>query len=348
MSESPAKKARPLRADNPQIGAVPLSTRPYILAPTFPSPALPPTAVLSQSLSIATPNTENVPSLSTTPTPTKTTVIQPLPQSYSSGKNLSSSQPTPPSHNPLTKTTQTPGNVTKPSSASPVLSTILSPSTDTQHNSSASPSTTVSASTTSAAAIVSASTNTAHEGETSTPTDPIATTHINNTSRSVDSSNVLQMRRDRANRPVAPVPVLDWIVPHDPQVQTDTYTQVKTATERLRPTIVLAEEARKMYAERAMMNGYAMNVAIGIQLLAGSLTTAISALVTGREITIVLPILGAISTLTAAFLTRARGSNGPEQSLMVARDLEQFIRECKAFLVDFGSDTDKRGTEAEE
>ncbi|PBK63614.1 hypothetical protein ARMSODRAFT_942001 [Armillaria solidipes] len=145
------------------------------------------------------------------------------------------------------------------------------------------------------------------------------------------------MRRDRANRPVAPVPVLDWIVPHEPQAQV-----VKTATERLRPTIVLAEEARKMYAERAMMNGYAMNVAIGIQLLAGSLTTAISALVTGREITIVLPILGAISTLTAAFPTRARGSNEPEQSLMVARDLEQFIRECKAFLVDFGSDTDKR------
>ncbi|PBK98546.1 hypothetical protein ARMGADRAFT_580335 [Armillaria gallica] len=120
---------------------------------------------------------------------------------------------------------------------------------------------------------------------------------------------------------------------------------MKTAAERLRPTIVLAEEARKMYAERAMMNGYAMNVAIGIQLLAGSLTTAISALVTGREITIVLPILGAISTITAAFLTKARGSNEPEQSLMVARDLEQFIRECKAFLVDFASsdeDAEKR------
>ncbi len=47
---------------------------------------------------------------------------------------------------------------------------------------------------------------------------------------------------------------------------------MKTAAERLRPTIVLAEEARKMYAERAMMNGYAMNVAIGksIPLLNGS------------------------------------------------------------------------------
>ncbi len=251
MSESPVRKARPMRADNPQAGAVHLSTTsarvdsPYLLVPTFPSPALPPTAVLSQSLkgvSIATPNTDNVPSLSTTPAmpaPTRTTVIQPLPQSYSSDNNPSSSQPTPPSHSPraaLTKTTQTPGNVTTPSSASPktlVLSTILSPSTavtDTQHNSSASPSTTVSASTTSTAAIVSASTNTAREGETSTFTkssDPIvqgsthipptqtctSAQHINNTSRSVDPSNILQMRRDRANRPLPPAPNLDWIVP---------------------------------------------------------------------------------------------------------------------------------------
>ncbi|KAK0218754.1 hypothetical protein IW262DRAFT_1483193 [Armillaria fumosa] len=230
---------------------------------------------------------------------------------------------------------------------------------DTQHNSSASPSTTISASTTSTAALVSASTNTARGSETSTfekPSGPIATTvqeptsippaqtctssqHINNTSRSANSSNILQMRHDRANRPLAPAPTLDWIVlqatafSSSDQLahlkQTDRHTQVKTAAERLRPTIVMSEEARKMYAERAMMNGYAMNVAIGIQLLVSSLTTAISALVTGREITIVLPIL--------AFLTKARGSTEPEQSLMAARDLEQFIRECKAFLVDFGS-----------
>ncbi|KAK0502330.1 hypothetical protein EDD18DRAFT_687446 [Armillaria luteobubalina] len=94
------------------------------------------------------------------------------------------------------------------------------------------------------------------------------------------------MRRDRVNRPPAPAPNLEWIVP-----QTDRHAQVKTAAERLRPTIVLAEEARKMYAERAMMNGYAMNAAIGIQLLVGSLTTAVLVLVTRRKITIILPIL---------------------------------------------------------
>ncbi|KAK0200349.1 hypothetical protein DFS33DRAFT_1266496, partial [Desarmillaria ectypa] len=120
----------------------------------------------------------------------------------------------------------------------------------------------------------------------------------------------------------------------------------KTVEERVLPTVIAAEEERKKYAQRAMMKGYAMNVAIGVQLLVGSLTTAISALVTGREVRAysVLDLnhnfLGAISTLTAAFLTRTRGSNEPERSLMVAKDLEQFIQECKALLVDCGSSTE--------
>ncbi|PBK63651.1 hypothetical protein ARMSODRAFT_894097 [Armillaria solidipes] len=114
---------------------------------------------------------------------------------------------------------------------------------------------------------------------------------------------------------------------------------VKSVEERMLPTIIAAEVERKKYVERAMMKGYTMNIAIGIQLLVGALTTAISALVTGHECSSFF-LLGGISTLTAAFLTRARGSNEPERSLMVAKDLEQFIRECKAFLVDFGSSTE--------
>ncbi|KAK0502331.1 hypothetical protein EDD18DRAFT_1065282, partial [Armillaria luteobubalina] len=121
----------------------------------------------------------------------------------------------------------------------------------------------------------------------------------------------------------------------------------KNVEERMLPTIIAAEAERKKYTERAMTKGYTMNIAIGIQLLVGALTTAISALVTGRKSHLRIPqnlissyFLGGISTLTAAFLTRARGSNEPERSLLVAKDLEQFIRECKAFLVDFGSSTE--------
>ncbi|KAK0447381.1 uncharacterized protein EV420DRAFT_1276252, partial [Desarmillaria tabescens] len=115
----------------------------------------------------------------------------------------------------------------------------------------------------------------------------------------------------------------------------------RTVKDRVLPTLIAAEEERRKFAERAMMKGYTMNVAIGIQLLVGSLTTAISTLVTGREVRAKFVLrCSAISTLAAAFLTKARGSNEPEQSLMVARDLEQFIRECKALLVACESSTE--------
>ena len=47
-------------------------------------------------------------------------------------------------------------------------------------------------------------------------------------------------------------------------------------------------------------------------------------------------LLGGFSTLVASFLARARGSNEPELSITRVKDLEQFIRECQAFKMDFG------------
>ena len=47
-------------------------------------------------------------------------------------------------------------------------------------------------------------------------------------------------------------------------------------------------------------------------------------------------ILGGFSTLVASFLARARGSNEPELSITRVKDLEQFIRECQAFKMDYG------------
>ena len=46
--------------------------------------------------------------------------------------------------------------------------------------------------------------------------------------------------------------------------------------------------------------------------------------------------LGAIATLVAAYLARARGSNEPELSITRCKDLDQFIRKCKAFQMDHG------------
>jgi hypothetical protein len=47
-------------------------------------------------------------------------------------------------------------------------------------------------------------------------------------------------------------------------------------------------------------------------------------------------MLGGLNTIVAAYLARSRGSNEPELSITRVKDLEQFIRECQAFQLDFG------------
>lgn len=47
-------------------------------------------------------------------------------------------------------------------------------------------------------------------------------------------------------------------------------------------------------------------------------------------------ILGGISTLIASYLARVRGSGEPELSTSRVKDLAQFVRECEAFVQDYG------------
>lgn len=44
--------------------------------------------------------------------------------------------------------------------------------------------------------------------------------------------------------------------------------------------------------------------------------------------------LGGLATLVASYMARARGSGEPELSITRVKDLEQFLRECKAFQMD--------------
>ena len=46
--------------------------------------------------------------------------------------------------------------------------------------------------------------------------------------------------------------------------------------------------------------------------------------------------IGALATLVASYLARARGSNEPELSITRTKDLDQFIRECRSFELDYG------------
>ncbi|KAH0580513.1 hypothetical protein H2248_002007 [Termitomyces sp. 'cryptogamus'] len=47
-------------------------------------------------------------------------------------------------------------------------------------------------------------------------------------------------------------------------------------------------------------------------------------------------ILDGFSAITASYLARARGSNGPELPLVRVKDLSQFIHQSEAFQMDFG------------
>ncbi|KAF8063364.1 hypothetical protein FPV67DRAFT_1629880 [Lyophyllum atratum] len=134
--------------------------------------------------------------------------------------------------------------------------------------------------------------------------------------------------------PISPGPRsgIDFLVPLDEKPSRE-----KTVGERLDPTLSTAIAERDKYAFKAKMTGYALNIAIGLQVLLGSLTTGISAAATtGHQAAIGTTILGALATLVASYLARARGSNEPELSITRVKDLEQFIRECEAFKMDQG------------
>jgi len=126
--------------------------------------------------------------------------------------------------------------------------------------------------------------------------------------------------------------MIDHVVPVE-----EKRMMARTVGERLQPTLAVAMEERDKYARKARMTGYALNAAIGLQVLLGSLTTGLSAVATsGRSAAVQTTILGGLSTMVASYLARSRGSNEPELSITRTKDLEQFIRECDAFKMDHG------------
>ncbi|KAJ7034665.1 hypothetical protein C8F04DRAFT_1100558 [Mycena alexandri] len=122
---------------------------------------------------------------------------------------------------------------------------------------------------------------------------------------------------------------LDWIVPKRESRQ-------KTLGDRILPTLTTAKVERDKFQYKARLTGYALNIAIGLQVLLGALTTGLSAVTSGRQTSIATSILGGLSTLVASYLARARGSNEPELSITRSKDLDQFIRECEIFILDHG------------
>ncbi|KAI0631656.1 hypothetical protein C8Q77DRAFT_1035471, partial [Trametes polyzona] len=115
-----------------------------------------------------------------------------------------------------------------------------------------------------------------------------------------------------------------------------TLTGEKTVEERLQPTLEAAEKERDKAALKAKAHAWALNCAIGAQVVLGALTTGVAAATTGRQTSIATSVLGGMSTLAASYLAKARGSGEPEVSSIRCRDLDGFIRDCKAFMLDKG------------
>ncbi|KAI0776917.1 hypothetical protein BD413DRAFT_469016 [Trametes elegans] len=110
----------------------------------------------------------------------------------------------------------------------------------------------------------------------------------------------------------------------------------KTVEQRLQPTLDAAIAERDKAALKAKAHSWALNCAIGAQVVLGALTTGVAAATTGRQTSIATSILGGMSTLAASYLAKARGSGEPEISSIRCRDLEGFIRDCQAFMLDKG------------
>ncbi|KAG6832739.1 hypothetical protein H0H87_000588 [Tephrocybe sp. NHM501043] len=85
-----------------------------------------------------------------------------------------------------------------------------------------------------------------------------------------------------------PASRLDWIVPVEEKV-----IPKMSVGERLLPTLTRAQLERDKYAVKAKMTGYALNAAIGMQVLLGSLTTGLAAAtLAGKQAAIATTILG--------------------------------------------------------
>ncbi|KAG2155328.1 uncharacterized protein EDB93DRAFT_101601 [Suillus bovinus] len=124
---------------------------------------------------------------------------------------------------------------------------------------------------------------------------------------------------------------IGWIVP-----EVEDKPHRHTIGYRLAPTIANAKIERDRYAAKARATGLALNIAIGMQVLLGALTTGISASLSGKQISIGISILGGLTTLVASYLARTRGSNEPELSITRVKDLDHFLRDCSAFDMDKG------------
>lgn len=132
---------------------------------------------------------------------------------------------------------------------------------------------------------------------------------------------------------------LNWIVPVQNGMPPE---KRRTVGERLESTLVVAKEEQAKYGQRAKLAGMAVNGAMFAQIIINALITGLSASTSNRNAQIGVSALGAIGTIVASFLVRVRGTREPERSVTHSQNLEKFIRELAAFILDEGLSRDRK------
>jgi hypothetical protein len=79
-----------------------------------------------------------------------------------------------------------------------------------------------------------------------------------------------------------------WIAPIGSE-KTAIIVRRLTIRERLQPTLERAQTERNKYANKARYTGYALNAAIGAQVVLGTLTTGLSAALSGKSVRTTIP-----------------------------------------------------------
>ncbi|CAE6539603.1 unnamed protein product [Rhizoctonia solani] len=111
----------------------------------------------------------------------------------------------------------------------------------------------------------------------------------------------------------------------------------RTAQERLQPYIDKAAKRQRYQFILTKIIKYGINIIIFAQIIVGALVTIISVLSPTQGTRIATAVLGAVGTLTASVLARAKGTNQPELAETHARELERFVGECQLFAADAGN-----------
>jgi hypothetical protein len=124
-------------------------------------------------------------------------------------------------------------------------------------------------------------------------------------------------------------------VPPQPHCYTLDQSEPHTVLERLKPTREAAQLRIQQLDEKAKRISLQLNTAIGLQVIVGAVITGLSAISSGRSTQIATAVFGAIATILASYLAKMRGSEEPETSKVHCKELQEFIRELDAFVLDY-------------